>query len=207
RQRSRCRRRAASFYATARRLPSSTREETAFPQDAAMRTAMAHQAFAHPEPMRSVARAAWPRPSYLGFGVPGEHARDLAVVRRIPRRWADLYDLVLDVERYPDFVPRCRAVKVYSHSGASDGRTVIVSRMTVGVAGFDVSYANRTTGDAAGRRITVTALDGPLRRLNVLWTFEPDGEEWTRVAFSVDYAFESTILETLAARAFVAMFA
>ena len=167
---------------------------------------MAHQACAHPERTRSVARAAWPRPSRPGFGVPDEQARDLAVVRRIPCRWIDLYDLVLDLERYPDFVPRCRAVKVYSRNGASDGRTVIVSRMTVGVAGFDVSYANRTTGDAAARRITVTALDGPLRRLNVLWTFEPDGEEWTRVGFSVDYAFESAVLEALAARAFEAMF-
>jgi len=40
----------------------------------------------------------------------------------------------------------------------------------------------------------------------VLWTFEPDGEEWTRVGFSVDYAFESAVLEALAARAFEAMF-
>jgi coenzyme Q-binding protein COQ10 len=78
--------------------------------------------------------------------------------------------------------------------------------MTVGIAGFDVSYANRTTGEAAARRIEVQAIDGPLRRLDVLWTFEPDGEDWTRVAFSVDYAFDSAILSALASRAFAAMF-
>jgi coenzyme Q-binding protein COQ10 len=167
---------------------------------------MANQAGADPERTRSVARAAWPRPSWPGFGAPDAHARDLAAARRIRHRWIDLYDLVLDLERYPDFVPRCRAVKVYSRDEASSGCTVIVSRMTVGIAGFDVSYANRTTGDAVARRITVTALDGPLRELNVLWTFEPNGEEWTRVGFSVDYAFESAILEAVAARAFDAMF-
>jgi coenzyme Q-binding protein COQ10 len=74
---------------------------------------------------------------------------------------------VLDIERYPAFVPGCRAVKVYSRAAAPAGRTVIVSRMTVGVAGFDVSYANLTTGDAVARRIEVKALDGaaaPARR-------------------------------------------
>src|SRR5262249_44560796 len=164
------------------------------------------QAQAVSPPARRIARA-WSRART------GLEARDdrpgqrVAVVRRIHHRWEDLYGLVLDLERYPAFVPGCRAIKIYSRTAAQPGRTVIVSRMTVGVAGFDVSYANRTTGDAAARRIEVQALDGPLRRLDVLWTFEPDGEEWTRVAFSVDYAFESTILETLAARAFVAMFA
>ena len=157
------------------------------------------------EPTRSVARAAWPRPSRPGMAVPHQR-RDAAVVRRIRHRWTDLFDLVLDLERYPDFVPHCRAVQVHSRAAGEGGRTVIVSRMTVGVAGFDASYTNRTVGDPAARRIEVVALDGPLRRLNVAWTFESDGEAWTRVGFSVDYAFESAILSVLASRAFDAMF-
>jgi len=135
-----------------------------------------------------------------------DRPRDIAVVKRIHHRWTDLFGLVLDLERFPDFVPHCRAVKVYSRTVTDDGRTIIVSRMTVGVAGIHVSYANRTTGDHAARRIEVKALDGPLRRLDVLWTFEPDGEDWTRVGFSVDYAFNSAILAALASRAFDAMF-
>jgi coenzyme Q-binding protein COQ10 len=155
---------------------------------------------------RSIARAAWPRPAYAGIDLHDDRsARQVAVIRRIHHRWSDLYGLVLDIERYPVFVPGCRAVTVLSRT-ITEGRSVIVSRMTVGVAGFDVSYANRTTGDAAARRIEVTALDGPLRRLDVLWTFEPDGEDWTRVGFSVDYAFDSAILSAVASRAFAAMF-
>ncbi len=113
---------------------------------------------------------------------------------------------MLDLERYPAFVPHCRAVKLLSRQVDDRDRSIIVSRMTVGVAGLDVSYANRTIGDAAARRIEVAALDGPLRRLDVLWTFEPDGEEWTRVGFSVDYAFDSALLSALASHAFDAMF-
>ena len=156
---------------------------------------------------RSVARAAWPRPALAGLSVGDEQpARRVMAIRRLHHRWNDLYDLVLDIERYPAFVPGCRAVKVYSRAAAPAGRTIIVSRMTVGVAGFDVSYASRTTGDPVARRIQVKALDGPLRRLDALWTFEPDGEEWTSVGFSADYAFDSAILSAVASRAFAAMF-
>jgi len=156
---------------------------------------------------RAALRAAWPRPAAAGLNARDDlPARRVAATRRLHHRWNDLYDLVLDIERYPAFVPGCRAVKVYSRAAAPAGRTVIVSRVTVGVAGFDVSYANRATGDAIARRIEVKALDGPLRRLDVLWTFEPDGEEWTSVGFSVDYAFDSAILSAVAARAFGAMF-
>ena len=158
-------------------------------------------------PMRSGAPVAWPRPAAARLNARDDvPTRRVAATRRLHHRWKDLYDLVLDIERYPAFVPGCRAVKVYSRAGAPAGRTVIVSRMTVGVAGFDVSYASRTTGDAVARRIEVKALDGALCRLDVLWTLEPDGEEWTSVGFSVDYAFDSAILSAVASRAFAAMF-
>jgi coenzyme Q-binding protein COQ10 len=167
---------------------------------------MARQAHAVTPSTRSVGRAAPPRPARTGLQARDDRpAQRVAVTRRLHHRWQDLYGLVLDLERYPAFVPGCRAIKIYSRAAAA-GRTVIVSRMTVGVAGFEVSYANRTTGDAAARRIEVQALNGPLRRLDVLWIFEPDGEDWTRVGFSVDYAFESAILSALASRAFAAMF-
>jgi ribosome-associated toxin RatA of RatAB toxin-antitoxin module len=149
-------------------------------------------------PMRDGARVGWPRPAAAGLNARDDlPARRVAATRRPHHRWNDLYDLVLDIERYPAFVSGCRAVKVYSRAAAPAGRTVIVSRVTVGVAGFDVSYASRTTGDVVARRIEVKGLDGPLRRLDALWTFEPDGEEWTSVGCSVD--FSSAARDELAA--------
>jgi coenzyme Q-binding protein COQ10 len=165
-----------------------------------------HAYTADSQATRNVAPAAWPRPALAGLNARDQGARRVIASRRLHHGWKDLYDLVLDLERYPAFVPGCRAVKIYSRASAPAGRTVIVSRMTVGFAGFDVSYANRTTGDSLARRIEVKALDGPLRRLDVLWTFEPDGEKWTEVGFSVDYAFDSAILSAVASRAFAAMF-
>jgi coenzyme Q-binding protein COQ10 len=157
----------------------------------------------------ALAPAARPRPP----GSPAHpHRRrrsvpGVAVTRRIRHRWTDLFDLVLDLERYPAFVPRCRAVKVYSRKAAGAGRTVIVSRMSVGLSALEVSYANRTVGDVAARRIEVEALDGPLSRLHVMWAFEPDGEDWTEVTFFVDYALSSALLAVVASCVFDAMFA
>jgi coenzyme Q-binding protein COQ10 len=156
----------------------------------------------------SAVRAAWPRPSRPAAALhrADSSGRGCKIIRRIRHRWVDLFDLVLDVERYPDFVPHCRGVKLYSRKIADASRTIIVSRMSVGVSALEIGYANRTVGDLAARRIDVEAIDGPLRYLHVVWKFEPDGDDWTRVEFCVDYAFSSAVLAALASRAFDAMF-
>src|SRR6478609_9560265 len=103
--------------------------------------------------------------------------------KQLDHRWTDLFALVLDLKDYPNFVPHCRAVKLIRRCTDAAGRTIIVSRMSVGVSALQLSYANRTTADPAARRIEVEALDGPLRRLAVVWRFEPLEEERTRVDF------------------------
>jgi len=120
--------------------------------------------------------------------------------------WRMLFDLVLDVKNYPQFVPHCREVRLLSHKSEQPGTTVIVSRMTVGFAAFEVGYVNRTTGDAIGRRIIVEATDGPLRYLKAVWGFEPQDEHHTNVHFSVNYEFSNPILAAVASGVFSVMF-
>jgi coenzyme Q-binding protein COQ10 len=120
--------------------------------------------------------------------------------------WSDLFNLVLDVKSYPEFVPRCRAVRLLSYRIIEPGITIVVSRMTVGFSALEVSYANRTTADKIGRQISVEALDGPLRFLNAVWSFEPRGEDHTQLHFSVDYEFSNPVLAVVASRAFGVMF-
>jgi coenzyme Q-binding protein COQ10 len=120
--------------------------------------------------------------------------------------WADLFNLVLDVKSYPEFVPRCRKVRLLSHRMTEPGVTIIVSRMTVGFSAFEVSYANRTTADRVGRRISIEALDGPLRFLNAVWRFEPRDEDHTQLHFLVNYEFSNPLLAAVASRVFGAMF-
>ena len=120
--------------------------------------------------------------------------------------WSDLFNLVLDVKSYPQFVPHCHDVRLLSRKTPEPGMTVIVSRMTVGFSALEVGYSNRTTGDAIGRKISVDAADGPLRFLTAHWRFEPQDETHTRVHFSVNYEFSNPVLAAVASRVFAAMF-
>jgi coenzyme Q-binding protein COQ10 len=120
--------------------------------------------------------------------------------------WSDLFDLVLDMARYPQFVPYCRAVKLLSRRVEEPQLTIIVSRMTVGFSIFEIGYTNRTIADTIARRIDVEALDGPLRYLRAHWRFEPRGEAQTELCFSVDYEFSNLVLASVAERVFAGMF-
>ncbi|MGA8747672.1 MAG: type II toxin-antitoxin system RatA family toxin [Pseudolabrys sp.] len=120
--------------------------------------------------------------------------------------WPDLFNIVLDVRSYPEFVPHCHAVKVLSHRMPEPGVTILVSRMTVGFSAFEISYANRARADTIRRLISIEALDGPLRYLNAVWRFEPRDEDHTQLHFSVDYEFKNPVLAAVASRVFNAMF-
>jgi coenzyme Q-binding protein COQ10 len=135
----------------------------------------------------------------LGSSDAPHRAADLTTFKLIRHRWIDLFELVLDVKSYPAFVPHCRNVRLLSRKADGPTRTIIVSRMTVGLLAFEVSYANRAVGDATARRINVKAIEGPFRYLHVIWKFEPVDDEHTDVEFSVNY-------EGLASRVFTSMF-
>jgi len=64
----------------------------------------------------------------------------------------------------------------------------------------------RRKPDAIGRRISIDALDGPLRYLSAVWNFESRDEYHTQLQFSVDYEFDNPVLAAVASRVFGAMF-
>ncbi len=128
------------------------------------------------------------------------------VTKRMDHPWLDLFELVLDVESYPSFVPHCRDVRLLSRKVETPGRTIIVSRMIVGFSVLEVGYANRTIGDASRRRIDVEAVYGPLRYLKASWSFVPEDDQHSKVGFLVDYEFRSQVLSAVASRVFSSMF-
>jgi coenzyme Q-binding protein COQ10 len=127
--------------------------------------------------------------------------------KRLRHRWTDLFGLVAELEKYPEFVPACQRTRVLNRKADGPDRTIIVSRMTVGYGAVRVSYANRTVADLGKRQIKVNAIDGPLRRLDVAWSFQPDGTgETTEIAFAVSYEFSNPVLAALATGVFESMF-
>ena len=131
---------------------------------------------------------------------------NLQTSKLVPYAWSDLFNLVLDLKSYPEFVPHCRAVRLLSCKSEGPHTTIIVSRMTVGFLAFEVAYTNRAIGDALKRSITVELIDGPLQYLHAVWSFEPWDENHTRLHFSVNYEFSNRLLAAVASRVFDAMF-
>ncbi len=101
-----------------------------------------------------------------------------------------MFKLVADVESYPQFVPLCTAMVLKSRN-EEEGREVLVARMTVAYSLLHESYSSRVVLEREALSIDVKALDGPFRRLDNRWRFEPTGEKSCRIHFGIDYEFRS----------------
>ena len=93
--------------------------------------------------------------------------------RRVRHSAPDMFDLVADVERYPQFVPLCSAMKLRSRTEQPDGKVVIVAEMTVAYKLIRETFRSRATLDRANLRILVEYLDGPFSRMENRWEFQP----------------------------------
>jgi coenzyme Q-binding protein COQ10 len=118
--------------------------------------------------------------------------------KRQVRHAADkMFDLVADVERYPEFVPLCRALKVRQRRSAPDGVEVLVADMTVAYKLISQTFTSRVTLDRPHMQILVEYLDGPFSSLENRWTFRPVDEHSCGVEFFLSYEFKSRTLALL----------
>ena len=126
--------------------------------------------------------------------------------RRVRHAAADMFDLVADVEKYPQFVPLCSALKVKSRAARGDGIAVMVVDMTVAYKIIRETFATRVTLDRPSLKIVVEYLDGPFSRMRNRWTFHPVGEGACEVEFFIDYEFRSRTFALLMGAMFDAAF-
>ena len=126
--------------------------------------------------------------------------------RRVAHTAAQMFDLVADVERYPQFVPLCETLKVRSRSAGPDGTEVVVADMTVSFKLVRERFTSRVTLDRPNQKILVEYLQGPFSRLENRWTFEPQGEGACTVSFFIAYEFRSRMLAMLMGAMFDAAF-
>jgi coenzyme Q-binding protein COQ10 len=106
----------------------------------------------------------------------------------VPYRPDQVFDLVADVGKYPQFLPWCVAARVRSHSGDE-----LTADLTIGFGPFRESFSSRVTLEHP-RRIKVRYENGPFRYLNNQWEFLPH-PHGCEVAFFVDFEFRSRILQ------------
>jgi len=116
--------------------------------------------------------------------------------RRIHHNAQRMFELVADVERYPEFLPLCErhVIRSRERHGAVE---ILVTEMTVAYEVFHTTYRSRVTLDRPNRQITVEAAGGLLRRLRTVWTFEPLAKNRCDVGFNLSYELASTLLALL----------
>ena len=117
-----------------------------------------------------------------------------------------MFDLVADVERYPQFVPLCRALKVRKRISEPEGIEVLVADMTVIYKFVHETFASRVTLDRPNLHILVEYLEGPFSKLENRWTFHPTGAQSCIVEFFIAYEFKSRTLGLVMGTMFDAAF-
>lgn len=112
--------------------------------------------------------------------------------RRLPFTADQMFAVVADVERYPEFVPLCEQLTVTSREEGST-HAVLTATMSVGYHAIRETFTSRVTLRPERHEIDVVKVDGPFARLSNRWRFRdvPGGCE---VHFHIDYAFQSRML-------------
>lgn len=126
--------------------------------------------------------------------------------RRVKHSATEMFDLVADVEKYPQFVPLCQALRVKQRETRDDGTEVILADMTVSFKLVREVFTSRVTLDRANLKILVEYVQGPFSHLQNRWSFEPQGEHASDVGFFIAYEFKSRMLAMLMGAMFDAAF-
>jgi coenzyme Q-binding protein COQ10 len=115
----------------------------------------------------------------------------------LPYTPEQLFDLVADIEKYPEFLPWCRAARILTRKEGECTAELVISfkHMTE-------SYVSRVVLERPGR-IEATLVRGPFSHLTNRWTFTPQSGGATQVDFYLDFSFRSKMLEMLIGGLFI----
>ncbi|HKR89119.1 MAG TPA: type II toxin-antitoxin system RatA family toxin [Phenylobacterium sp.] len=119
------------------------------------------------------------------------------VSKVLPYAPEQLFRLVGDVAKYPEFVPWITAMRTWNARTLSDGVEAVDAEAGVGFSFLKEKFATRVRRDAHNRQIDVSLISGPFRRLENRWRFLDAGHGCTRIEFDIDFIFKSRLLETL----------
>ncbi len=117
--------------------------------------------------------------------------------RRVPYSARQMYDLVADVERYPEFLPWTTAARI-RETRQEGSRVVMLADLVVSFKVFSEKFGSRVTLWPDSNRINTEYLDGPFRRMNSDWEFADAEEGGSDVSFHVDFEFRNRLLQTTA---------
>ena len=123
-----------------------------------------------------------------------------SIKKKIPCSKKNLIEMVLDIEKYPEFVPWCLDGKI--HDQIDKGDTIeIKADLTIGKSFFKDTYKSFVIYNKSEDSIHVTNINGPLKHLENEWFFRQDGDS-SEVEFQVDFELKNKILNILMIKSF-----
>jgi coenzyme Q-binding protein COQ10 len=124
-----------------------------------------------------------------------------SLTRRLPYRPDQLFALVGDVERYPEFVPWVSQMRIWNRREGTPGIVLLDAEAEVGFAIIHERFATRVRLDEPGLAIDVSLLSGPFRKLENRWRFKAEGKG-SELGFEIDFEFKSRLLTAVLAANF-----
>ena len=119
-----------------------------------------------------------------------------SVKRLIECQKKDLINLVLDIEKYPQFVPFCYDAKIYENKNEGDLQKIIAD-LTIGKGPFKDTYKSDVSFDKKNDSIFVKNIEGPLNHLTNNWKFIYKNNSITEVTFDIDFEIKNKFLNSL----------
>ena len=119
-----------------------------------------------------------------------------SVKRLIECEKKDLIELVLDIEKYPEFVPFCFDAKIYENKQDGDLQKIIAD-LTIGNGPFKDTYKSDVAFNKKTDSIYVKNIEGPLNHLTNNWTFSDKNNGITEVTFDIDFEIKNKFLNSL----------
>ena len=123
-----------------------------------------------------------------------------SVTRLINNKKDKLIEFVLDIEKYPEFIPFCDNSKIYERN--DDGETInIIADLTIGKGPFKDTFKSDVKFNKKKDQIHVVNIGGPLNYLENNWKFQEQGD-LTEVTFDVDFEIKNKFLNILMTKSF-----
>ncbi len=123
-----------------------------------------------------------------------------SIIKEIPCSKEKLIKMVLDIEKYPEFVPWCIKGKIHSKKNYDD-KIEIVADLTIGKSFFNETYKSHVVYNKELDSILVTNIGGPLKHLDNKWFFKQKGNK-SEVNFHINFELKSKILSLIMIKSF-----
>ncbi|AMY69763.1 type II toxin-antitoxin system RatA family toxin [Frigidibacter mobilis] len=117
--------------------------------------------------------------------------------RPLPWTAQQMYDLVADVGRYPEFLPWNSAARIRSRRAGEGGSEVLEADLVISFKVFRERFGSRVLLWPEARKIDTEYLDGPFKYMRSTWAFRDRPEGGSEVAFFVDFEFRNPILQRI----------